>query len=373
MDKSVNKQRILVMAGGTGGHVFPALAMAKQLQDKGYEIHWLGTQAGIEAKLVPAAGIELHTIEVTGLRGKGKLTLLAAPFKLVKALWQARRQVKKVKPVAVLGLGGFATGPGGLAARLMGIPLVIHEQNAIAGMTNKTLAPMANVVMQAFDGALPNALTVGNPVREDIVALPLKEKINTPLNILIVGGSLGAAALNSAVIDAIVANKKNGELKINICHQVGSRNIESVLAQYKDAGIELNGQNSIEVLAFIDDMAQAYQAADLIVCRSGALTVSEVACAGLPAIFVPFPFAVDDHQTKNADVLVQANAAELKAQNELTGEWLLERWQHFSDQPELLLTMAGQAKTVAINNATELAVEQLLLQIEKRTQGEQHD
>ena len=357
------KQKVLVMAGGTGGHVFPALAMAHELHDKGYEIHWLGTKTKIESKLVPEAGYELHTIDVEGLRGKGKLTLLLAPFKLLKALWQARKAVKKVSPVAVLGLGGFATGPGGLAARLMGIPLVIHEQNAIAGMTNKILSRFANVVMQAFEGALPNGLTVGNPVRKEITALTEKKTVNQPLNVLVVGGSLGAVALNNAIIDAAKQLLESGQQDEmpNIRHQVGVNNYDAVIEAYKAAGID--GNEKIHVSAFIDDMAAAYEWADLIVCRSGALTVSEVACAGVPALFIPYPFAVDDHQTKNAQVLVEAKAAEIKQQKELNAEWLMERWKYFQQNEATLMAMSANAKSAAIPNATELAVEQVLQQI----------
>lgn len=353
------------MAGGTGGHVFPALAMAHELHDKGYEIHWLGTKTKIESKLVPEAGYQLHTIDVEGLRGKGKLTLLLAPFKLLKALWQARKAVKKVSPVAVLGLGGFATGPGGLAARLMGIPLVIHEQNAIAGMTNKILSRFANVVMQAFEGALPKGLTVGNPVRKEITALTEKNAVSKPLNILVVGGSLGAVALNNAIIDAAkqLSEDELQESMPNIRHQVGVNNYDGVIKAYKAAGIDLDTNDHIEVSAFIDDMAAAYEWADLIVCRSGALTVSEVACAGVPALFIPYPFAVDDHQTKNAQVLVEAKAAEIKQQKELNAEWLMKRWKFYQENEATLIAMSANAKSVAIPNATELAVEQVLQQI----------
>jgi UDP-N-acetylglucosamine--N-acetylmuramyl-(pentapeptide) pyrophosphoryl-undecaprenol N-acetylglucosamine transferase len=372
MEAVMTNKTVMIMAGGTGGHVFPALAVADELKQQGYDIHWLGTAAGIEADVIPKAGYPLHCIEVTGLRGKGRLTLLAAPFKILKAIFQALKFMRVVNPSAVLGLGGFATGPGGVAAKLLGIPLLIHEQNAFPGMTNRLLKPLANVVMQAFPNTfkgtkhLEKLLTTGNPVRADIVALDNAKKDNLGekdgrLNVLVVGGSLGAVALNNAVMDALALTlEKNPDSSApNIWHQVGKRNIDSVQQAYAEKGLE----GKARVVAFIDDMAEAYQWADLIVCRAGALTVSEVACAGKPAIFIPYPFAVDDHQTANAQVLVNAKAAEIKQQNELTAQWLADQWTMYTEQPQLIERMALAAKSAAIANATDVVAEQVIKQI----------
>ncbi|MEH6447648.1 MAG: undecaprenyldiphospho-muramoylpentapeptide beta-N-acetylglucosaminyltransferase [Oleispira sp.] len=376
---STNKT-IMVMAGGTGGHVFPALAVADELKLRGFEIHWLGTAAGIEADLVPKSGYPLHCINVTGLRGKGKLALLAAPWKIIKAIYQALRFMRIVRPSAVLGLGGFATGPGGVAAKILGIPLLIHEQNAFPGMTNRLLKPMSNVVMQAFPNTfkgtrgLEKLLTTGNPVRANILALENSDdssrnveknddkKEAGKLNILVVGGSLGAVALNNAVMDALALTlEKNDSDKFipSIWHQVGKKNIDSVQQSYADKGLA----GKAKVVAFIDDMSVAYAWADLVVCRAGALTVSEVACAGKAAIFIPFPFAVDDHQTANAQVLVNAGGAEIKQQAELTAEWLAGRWKNYGEHTEQIKHMSIAAKGASIADATQVVTEQVIKQI----------
>lgn len=362
---------IMVMAGGTGGHVFPALAVADELKLQGYDIHWLGTAAGIEADLVPKSGYPLHCINVTGLRGKGKLALLAAPWKIIKAIYQALKFMKVVRPSAVLGLGGFATGPGGVAAKILGVPLLIHEQNAFPGMTNRLLKPISNVVMQAFPNTfkgtkgLEKLLTTGNPVRANILALDANEESDVDareaLNILVVGGSLGAVALNTAVMDALALTIKesNDAVLPKIWHQVGKKNIEAVQQGYAEKGLE----GKAKVVAFIDDMAAAYVWADLVVCRAGALTVSEVACAGKAAIFVPFPFAVDDHQTANAQVLVNAGGAEIIQQKELTAEWLAERWKNYNEDPQQIKHMSNAAKGASISDATQVVTEQVIKQI----------
>lgn len=367
----MTNKTVMVMAGGTGGHVFPALAVADELKQQGYDIHWLGTAAGIEADVIPKAGYPLHCIEVTGLRGKGKLALLAAPFKVIKAIYQAWRFIRIVNPSAVLGLGGFATGPGGVAAKLLRVPLLIHEQNAFPGMTNRLLKPISNVVMQAFPNTFKETndlLTTGNPVRANIVAVGADVKTGSipedgKLNVLVVGGSLGAVALNTAVMDALalsLAQESDSEYKApNIWHQVGKKNIDSVQQSYADKGLE----GKAKVVAFIDDMSEAYRWADLVVCRSGALTVSEVACAGKAAIFIPFPFAVDDHQTANAQVLVTAKAAEIKQQKELTAQWLADRWTAYAEQPELIENMAIAAKAASVANAAQVVSEQVIKQI----------
>ncbi len=398
----MTNKTVMIMAGGTGGHVFPALAVADALAAKGYSIHWLGTAAGIEADVIPKAGYPLHCIQVTGLRGKGKLALLAAPFKILKAIYQAWRFMKVIQADAVLGLGGFATGPGGVAAKLMGIPLLIHEQNAFPGMTNRLLKPMSNVVMQAFANtfkgnhkkeiAAGTFLTTGNPVRANIVELKnnsnkiksahvnLEKTVEATaakteektadftkekLNVLVVGGSLGAIGINNAVIDALAlvqeketTNKAKYSLP-NLWHQVGKKNIEQVQQLYASKGLS----DKAKVVAFIDDMAAAYEWADLVICRSGALTVSELACAGKASILIPFPHAADDHQTANAQTLVDAGGAELKQQSELTGEWLAQRWQHYVDNPQHIKTMSLAASSASITNATDVVAEQVIKQI----------
>lgn len=351
-------KRIVIMAGGTGGHVFPALAVANELKAQAVTVHWLGTQKGIENDLVPQAGFQLHYLDIAGVRGKGILGLLSAPWRITKAVLQARALFKKIKPQAVLGFGGYATGPGGVAAKLLGIPLFIHEQNAVAGMTNKLLAPLSQVVMQAFPHALPKAITVGNPVRKEVAALPAPSEryssnisTKTPLRVLVVGGSLGAQALNKVVLEAM---QSLPELQRPVlCHQVGKQNFSSVQAAYQQAGV------TAQVVPFIENMAEAYGQADLVVCRAGALTVSEIAAAGCAALFVPFPFAVDDHQTANAQFLVQQQAALLKAQSDLTASYLAATWQYFAENRHELLAMANRAYALAQTQATTEVLQQI--------------
>ncbi len=319
---------ILVMAGGTGGHVYPALAVAKALQRQSREIVWLGTRAGLEARVVPAAGITLECISVKGLRRKGIVALLLAPFRLLFALLQSLRIILRHRPAAVIGMGGFVSGPGGLAAWLTRRPLVIHEQNAIAGLTNRLLARLARVVLQAFPGSFSAGVqteTVGNPVRDDIAAIdePSLRYAGRegPLRLLVVGGSQGALALNKVVPAALELLPE--ELKPVVRHQAGERTIAEAEAAYKAHNID------VELTPYIEDMAEAYAWADLVICRAGALTVAEVAAAGLPAIFVPFPWAVDDHQTANARPMADAGAAALIPETELSDEslaGLLRQW-----------------------------------------------
>jgi UDP-N-acetylglucosamine--N-acetylmuramyl-(pentapeptide) pyrophosphoryl-undecaprenol N-acetylglucosamine transferase len=324
------------MAGGTGGHVYPALAVAQALQRQSREIVWLGTQAGLEARVVPAAGITLECISVKGLRRKGFVALLLAPFRLLFALLQSLHIILKHRPAAVLGMGGFVSGPGGLAAWLTRRPLVIHEQNAIAGLTNRLLARLARVVLQAFPGSFSAGVqteTVGNPVRDDIAAIdePSLRYAGRegPLRLLVVGGSQGALALNTAVPAALELLPE--ELKPVVRHQAGERTIAEAKAAYKAHNID------VELTPFIEDMAEAYAWADLVICRAGALTVAELAAAGLPAIFVPFPWAVDDHQTANARPMADAGAAALIPETELSDEslaGLLRQW--LSSRDDLL-------------------------------------
>ena len=341
-------KKFLVMAGGTGGHVFPALAVAKALQDQGASVEWLGTQRGIESQLIPAAEIPLHFITVEGIRGRGRAALLKAPLQISKAILQARRVVKEVSPDAVLGFGGFATGPGGVAARMSGIPLIIHEQNAVAGTTNRLLARIATRVLEAFPSGLPAAKQVGNPVRSEIAELPVPaERVGKqqPLRLLILGGSLGAVAINELVPQAIA--KLAPSIRPSVVHQAGQRHLDVAREAYERAEVEA------DVVPFIADMAAAYANADLVICRSGALTVSEIAAAGLGAIMVPFPFAIDDHQTKNGEWLAAAGAAMVIQQDELDADKLADILRDLFANPEKLLAMAEAARKVAIPDATE--------------------
>ncbi len=349
----MKNKTLLVMAGGTGGHVFPALATVEVLQQQGIQVEWLGSRHGIEAELVPAAGIKLHSIEVRGLRGKGKLSLLLAPFKLLLAVWQAIGVLRKVKPDAVLGMGGFASGPGGVAAWLLRVPVVIHEQNAVAGMTNRWLSKVASRVMEAFGGAFPvtcKTEVMGNPVRGAILDLaPPAERFaerKGPIRLLVLGGSLGAQAVNE-ILPTVLA-PLSPEQRPEVWHQVGKRNYEAAAAAYAAEGV-----SDVRVVPFIEDMAAAYGWADLVLCRSGALTVSELAIAGVGSILVPFPHAVDDHQTGNAQFLSQAGAGKLIQQKDLkvselagllTGE--------FNDRTQLL-QMAEKAKEIGIPESRE--------------------
>ena len=342
---------VLIMAGGTGGHVFPALAAARVLRERGFEPVWLGTQRGLEAKLVPPQQIPIEWISVSGLRGKGITAWLAAPYRLSLAIWQSLQVMRRRKPSVVLGGGGFVSGPGGVAAWLTGRPLVIHEQNAVAGLTNRLLARIALRVLEAFPQSFPSgvkATAVGNPVRREIAAVAApKQRFGTrqgPLRVLIIGGSQGAARLN-AVVPAALA-MLDAELRPQVLHQAGERHIEQAKEFYAKHNVQA------DVRAFIDDMAQAYSWADLVICRSGALTVSELAAAGLPALFVPFAAAVDDHQTRNARFLVDAHAAVLIAESELTPPRMAEELRRLLGAGRAALAaMAERARALAISDA----------------------
>ncbi len=348
-------KRFLIMAGGTGGHVFPALATARLLQEKGHEVHWLGSQGGMEERLIGATDIPLSLIAVSGLRGKGKLALLAAPFRLTRALVQALAIVRSLKPDCVIGMGGFVTGPGGLAAWLTKTPLLVHEQNAIAGLTNRILARFAKTVMEAFPGSFgPHKVTrcTGNPVRQDLAQIPEPvsrlEGRSGPLRLLVVGGSLGAQAINQRVPEALA--RLDAGIRPIVRHQSGERNLDLAREAYQAAGVEA----SIE--PFIDDMAQAYEWADLVLCRSGALTVSELCIAGVGAILVPFPHAVDDHQTRNGQQMVAAQAAMLIPQQRLSAELLSDTLAELCSDRQRITNMAQAARSLARPDATERVV-----------------
>lgn len=346
---STMNRTIMLMAGGTGGHVIPALAVARQLRDRGFNTVWLGTRAGIEARLVPAAGIDIEWIPVSGLRGKGRLALLAAPFKLVRAVWSANRAFGRHRPVAVLGMGGFASGPGGLVAWLRRVPLVLHEQNSIAGMTNRILARFTDRVLAAFPGAFPasvNAEVVGNPVRDDVCALPRPSerfaRRDGSLRILVLGGSQGARSLNETVPAALAESG----LDVTVRHQCGRQDASDVEARYAAGNI------SVTVEPFIDDMADAYAWADVAICRAGAMTVFELAAAGLGAILVPFPHAVDDHQTGNANYLAANDAAIVMQERDMNVASLASALQDIGER-NALQAMAERARERAMPEATE--------------------
>ena len=345
------QQRIMIMAGGTGGHVFPALAVADRLRSAGIDVIWLGTERGIESRVVPDAGIELATIPIGGLRGNGILGWVFAPFRITYAIFMAIRLIRKWRPQALLGMGGFVTGPGGIAGWLLRKPVLIHEQNAIAGMTNRILARFASVVMEAFPGAFTPkfcARQTGNPVRSDIMTIAEPDKRfaerSGALRVLVVGGSLGAAVLNKTLPQAIKAMTSDD---IEVWHQTGRHELEETQQRYASLNIKA------KVAAFINDMSEAYEWADLVICRAGALTVTELASAGVASILIPFPHAVDDHQTANARFLEHAGAALLIQQNRFTTEWLAECLSEFVNGRERLLAMAQAAKGQARNNATD--------------------
>ncbi|SBS37001.1 UDP-N-acetylglucosamine--N-acetylmuramyl-(pentapeptide) pyrophosphoryl-undecaprenol N-acetylglucosamine transferase [Marinomonas spartinae] len=340
-------KRVVIMAGGTGGHIYPALACAQQFKEKGFEVFWLGSKGGMEETLVPQHDIAIHTLSIKGVRGKGVFGLLAAPFRVLHAIGQAFAFLQKEKPSVVLGMGGFVAGPGGVAAKLLGIPLVIHEQNAIAGTTNKLLAKVANVSLQAFDGALPKGILVGNPVRADILKQDIRAPRDTkvrPLKLLVVGGSLGAKAINDIMPE--VLSKWPFSQRLDVWHQTGKRNFDDVLGLYKKANV------SARVEAYLDNMNQAYYWADIVLCRAGAMTVSELAVAGLPSILVPYPYAIDDHQTENARHLERVGAAFLLPQPELTSDKVIELLAPLLENESILVEMGEQAQQVAHPNAT---------------------
>lgn len=351
---------ILIMAGGTGGHVFPALAVAQELRGRGHQVHWLGTRHGLESDVVPRAGFPIEYLSVKGLRGKGVIGWLLAPGRLLLALTQALRICARLRPQAVLGMGGFVTGPGGVASWLLHRPLVIHEQNAIPGMTNRWLSHFATRVLQAFPGSFTpqrHAVVTGNPVRHGIL------NITTPaqryhsrqgaLQVLIIGGSLGAQALNEMVPAAV--SQLEPAVRPMIWHQTGKQREQSTQQRYADFGV------SARVVPFITDMAEAYAWADVVICRAGAMTISELSNVGLASILVPFPFAVDDHQTANARVLADAGAARLVQQRDLTPALLASHLRELISQGRSqLLVMAAAAQRQSKPDATNVVADHVV-------------
>ncbi|MDQ8934245.1 undecaprenyldiphospho-muramoylpentapeptide beta-N-acetylglucosaminyltransferase [Acinetobacter rudis] len=351
-------RHVMMMAAGTGGHVFPALAVAKQLQQQGHQVSWLATPAGMENRLLKQHDIPIYQIDIQGVRGNGILRKLLAPFKVLAATLSAMRYMKQLKVDAVAGFGGYVAGPGGLAAKILGIPILIHEQNAVAGFTNTQLSRIAKTVCQAFPDTFAQSekvQTTGNPVRQDILALSKPEQryqqrevAQQALKVLIVGGSLGAQALNKCVPLAL----KQLSVPLDVFHQCGQNKQEETLAVYQGAPAHLK----VEVQPFIEDMAKAYAEADLIICRAGALTVTEVATAGVAAIFVPLPSAVDDHQTANARFLERLGAAKICPQASMTPDSLKEMLIPLM-QRQHLMDMAIKAQQFAQVDATQRVVQ----------------
>jgi len=337
----------MIMAGGTGGHVFPALAVAGYLKQQRWRVVWLGAKTGMEATLVPKHGYEVAWVRFSGLRGKGLMRAALLPFNLLVAFWQSARAILAERPDVVLGMGGYISFPGGMMASLLRRPLVIHEQNSIAGLANKVLSRLADRVLQAFPDALPGAQLSGNPVRKEIAALAEPRERYAMragrLKLLVLGGSLGAQALNETVPQAL--SLLPADIRPEVTHQAGAKHIEAVRAAYAAAGVRA------ETLAFVDDMARCYDAADVVICRAGALTVAELACAGVASILVPFPHAVDDHQTANAKFLSVRGAAILLAQGDLSAKGLADLLRGLTR--ERLLEMAENARALGKPDATE--------------------
>lgn len=350
---------VLIMAGGTGGHIFPGLAVAEVLRGRGIPVLWLGASGGLEARLVPARGIEMHAVKVGGLRGKGWRTRLAAPFMLARAVLAALHVLRRVRPRSVLSMGGYVAGPGGLAAWLLRLPLLVHEQNRVPGVTNRVLARLARRVLVGFADAFPAATAaewVGNPVREEIAVLPAPSQRlagrSGRARLLVLGGSQGARMLNRVLPVALA--RLPADRRPEVLHQCGARDLDAARKAYLDAGVEAR------VEPFIEDMAEAYGWADLAVCRAGALTLAELAAAGLGAVLVPYPYAVDDHQTHNAQALCEAGAAELIQERDLDVEDFADRLRVLCGDRARLLSMATAARSLARADAAERIADRCL-------------
>lgn len=343
---------IAILAGGTGGHIFPALAVAKALEQKGHAVTWVGAMNGMETKIVPEHQLSLETVHIQNLRGKGLLRHALLPFRLLRAMMEARAILKRKKINLVLGFGGFVAGPGGLAAKSLGIPLIIHEQNAVEGMTNRYLARIAKIILagfaSSFDG-YENKVVTGNPVRADLLALrEIPYVPHDPLRVLVIGGSLGAQVFNEVI--PLCLKQLSQKSHIELWQQTGIKHFEETKKRFEALGIKA------KVTAFIDDMVSAYGESDLIICRAGALTVAELALVGRPAIFVPFPGAVDDHQTKNAFEAERAGGAILIPQAEFSAENLTEVLLNFIKDKQRLSEMALKMKALGRVDATEQVV-----------------
>jgi UDP-N-acetylglucosamine--N-acetylmuramyl-(pentapeptide) pyrophosphoryl-undecaprenol N-acetylglucosamine transferase len=343
----MSERTALIMAGGTGGHIMPGLAVADVLRERGWRVMWLGNPDKMEGRLVPPRGIEMAALRFQGVRGRGVTALLQLPMRLLSALRQAWAHLSTMRPDVVLGMGGYVAFPGGLAAALRGVPLVVHEQNAVAGTANRTLARLARRVLTGFPGVLARGEMTGNPVRRELCAIPAPQQRYAGrtgvLHVLVVGGSLGAQALNTLVPQALALLPQSARPRVT--HQAGEQHIDALRDGYAQAGVQA------ECRAFIDDMASALAAADLVICRAGAMTVAEIAAAGAAALFVPFPHAIDDHQTANARYLSDARAGWLKQQADLTPQWLAD-WLAQRGRDELQ-EVAQRARSRAMPDAAQ--------------------
>jgi UDP-N-acetylglucosamine--N-acetylmuramyl-(pentapeptide) pyrophosphoryl-undecaprenol N-acetylglucosamine transferase len=344
--------RVLMMAGGTGGHVFPGLAVAKQLREQGIEVHWLGTRKGLEARWVPEAGIPIHFINISGFRGKSLKDKLFVPWRICVALFQSMQIIRKIKPDVVIGMGGFVSGPGGIASWLLGKKLVIHEQNAKPGSTNKWLAKIANKILEGFPNTFSqrcNVYTVGNPVRAEILALPAPaqrfNRLDEAKHLLVLGGSLGAQAINELLPHALA--KLPEAVRPMVLHQTGEKHLADTKKAYENAGVKA------DIVPFIIEMDKAYAWADVVLCRAGALTIAELCAVGLGAILVPFPHAIDDHQTANANFMAKQNAAIVVQQILLTENKLIELLEKLCRSNDLCMAMANAAYALRKADAAE--------------------
>lgn len=347
---------VLIMAGGTGGHIFPGLAVADALRQRDIPVRWLGAEGGMETRTVPQAGIEMDVVAITGLRGKGLMRWIRMPLLLLKAIWQARQVLEANRPSCAISFGGYVAAPGGIAAWTKGIPVLVHEQNRIPGLTNRLLTHISKKILQGFPGTFPlkyHAVSCGNPVRSDVTSIT-EPKLrfagrSNPVRLLITGGSQGAQVLNQVIPQALA--QLPGYISVEIRHQAGSERVDEARQAYTAAGV------SAEVVPFIDDMAAAYAWADLVICRSGALTVAELAAAGLGAILVPYAHAVDDHQTRNAEYLATAGAAIILPQATLDAETVATELIGLISDRNKLLSMAVAARRMALPYAAEKVVE----------------
>lgn len=353
-----NQSRVMIMAGGTGGHIFPAIAVAEILMANNVAVSWLGTRKGIESELIPQRGIDLNYLNIEGLRGRGLLALLRAPFKLLSSVLQACSVIGQFNPSVVLGMGGFASGPGAVAAKLKGIPLVIHEQNSVAGTTNKLSAKLATRIMQGFPNTFKKAEWCGNPIRAEIAALHHDsgrlENRSGPLRVLVLGGSRGALAINKIVPQALALI--DSQYRPEVLHQVGGQHLELTQNLYLEQGHDINS-SAISLVPFIDKMDEAYAWADFVICRSGALTVAELTAVGLGAFLIPFPYAIDDHQTVNGQWLVDSGAAEMLAESNLTAQKLAKYIKQIAENRDQCIAMSNCAKTIAKLGAADRVAE----------------
>ena len=347
--------RVLIMAGGTGGHVYPALSIAEALRSRGTQVYWLGTERGLESRVAAQAGLPIFCVQMVGVRGKGLRALCWAPFRLLRAVWQAIKIVRGVHPDVVLGMGGYVSAPGGLAAWLLRKPLVLHEQNAVPGMANRLLAPLATRVLEAFEGSFPaarRAVYTGNPVRAEITRIePPEQRLRGregPLRLLVLGGSQGAQIFNELIPQALKDLVDTGRVEVR--HQAGEGHLQAACAAYQEAGL------AVRPVGFFADMAEVYAWADLVVCRAGAITIAELAAVGAASVLVPFPFATDDHQTRNARHLADRGGAILIQQSALSAVRLSELVAGFCNAPESLRRMAVAARSLAMPDATDRVV-----------------